>query len=56
MTGPASPEPLRRLGERTFAGGIIKLSGGIRERDLVLTLMGIEAVFGLLAVLLYARL
>jgi UDP-N-acetylglucosamine--dolichyl-phosphate N-acetylglucosaminephosphotransferase len=35
---------------------IIKLSGGIRERDLVLTLMGIEAVFGLLAILLYARL
>lgn len=34
---------------------IIKLSGGISERNLVLTLMGIEAAFGLLAILLYAR-
>lgn len=35
---------------------IMKLSGGISERNLVLTLIGIEAVFGLFAVLLYARL
>jgi len=34
---------------------IMKLSGGIRERDLVLVLMGVEAVFGLIAVWLYAK-
>lgn len=34
---------------------IMKLFGGIRERDLVLTLIGVEAVFGLIAVLMYAR-
>jgi len=32
---------------------IMKLSGGIRERDLVLVLMGIEALFGLIAVWIY---
>jgi UDP-N-acetylglucosamine--dolichyl-phosphate N-acetylglucosaminephosphotransferase len=35
---------------------IIKLSGGISERNLVLTLLAVEAAFGLLAILLYARL
>jgi UDP-N-acetylglucosamine--dolichyl-phosphate N-acetylglucosaminephosphotransferase len=32
---------------------IMKLTGGIHERSLVLLLMGIEAVFGLLAIALY---
>jgi len=32
---------------------IMKLSGGISERNLVLVLMGIEAVFGVVAILLY---
>jgi UDP-N-acetylglucosamine--dolichyl-phosphate N-acetylglucosaminephosphotransferase len=32
---------------------IMKLSGGISERSLVMVLMGIEALFGLLAVLIY---
>jgi UDP-N-acetylglucosamine--dolichyl-phosphate N-acetylglucosaminephosphotransferase len=34
---------------------VMKLSGGIHERILVLVLIGIEAVFGLIAVLLYAK-
>ena len=34
---------------------IMKLTGGIGERNLVLTLIGIEAVFGTLAIALYAR-
>lgn len=34
---------------------IMRLSGGISERGLVLTLLGIEAVFGLISVLMYAR-
>jgi len=34
---------------------VMKLSGGISERSLVLTLIGIEAVFGLIAIALYAR-
>src|SRR5665648_259855 len=33
---------------------IIKVCGGISERNLVLVLMGIEAVFGVIAILLYA--
>jgi UDP-N-acetylglucosamine--dolichyl-phosphate N-acetylglucosaminephosphotransferase len=32
---------------------IMKVCGGISERDLVLVLMGIEAVFGVIAILLY---
>ena len=32
---------------------IMKVCGGIRERNLVLVLMGIEAVFGVVAILLY---
>lgn len=32
---------------------IMKLCGGISERNLVLVLMGIEAVFGVVAILLY---
>ena len=32
---------------------IMKLTGGIHERTLVILLMGIEAVFGTMAVLLY---
>jgi len=32
---------------------IMKVCGGISERDLVLVLMGIEAVFGVVAILLY---
>lgn len=39
-----------------LAQAILKLTGGLTERTLVLTLIGIEAAFGLLAVLLYARL
>jgi UDP-N-acetylglucosamine--dolichyl-phosphate N-acetylglucosaminephosphotransferase len=35
---------------------IMKLAGGISEQKLVLTLVGIEAVFGLAAVLLYVKL
>lgn len=34
---------------------LMKLTGGIRERDLVLVLMGIEALFGLIAIGLYAK-
>lgn len=34
---------------------IMKLSGGISERGLVLSLIGIEAVFGLIAILMFAR-
>lgn len=34
---------------------IMKLSGGISERNLVLTLIGIEAVFGLIAIHMFAR-
>jgi UDP-N-acetylglucosamine--dolichyl-phosphate N-acetylglucosaminephosphotransferase len=34
---------------------VMKLAGGIHERTLVLILMGIEAVFGLIAVLMYTR-
>ena len=33
---------------------IMKVCGGISERNLVLVLMGIEAVFGVIAILLYA--
>ena len=32
---------------------IMKLLGGISERNLVLLMMGIEAVFGVVAILLY---
>jgi len=32
---------------------IMKITGGIRERNLTLTLMGVEAVFGVAAVILY---
>jgi len=32
---------------------IMKITGGIKERNLTLTLMGAEAVFGGLAILLY---
>ena len=35
---------------------ILKLSGGMHERTLTLTLMGVEALFGLIAIALYARL
>jgi hypothetical protein len=31
----------------------MKLTGGIRERTLVLVLMGFEAIFGLIAVLMF---
>jgi UDP-N-acetylglucosamine--dolichyl-phosphate N-acetylglucosaminephosphotransferase len=31
----------------------MKMFGGISERNLVLVLMGIEAVFGVVAILLY---
>jgi UDP-N-acetylglucosamine--dolichyl-phosphate N-acetylglucosaminephosphotransferase len=31
----------------------MKVSGGISERNLVLVLMGIEAVFGVIAILVY---
>jgi len=34
---------------------VMKLSGGISERSLVLTLIGIEAVFGVLAIAMYGR-
>jgi len=34
---------------------IMKLSGGISERGLVLSLIGIEAVFGLIAILMFAK-
>ena len=34
---------------------IMKLTGGIKEKNLVLTLMGIEAAFGAFAILLYVR-
>jgi len=34
---------------------IMKLAGGIHERNLVLTLIGIEAIFGLIAILLFMR-
>jgi UDP-N-acetylglucosamine--dolichyl-phosphate N-acetylglucosaminephosphotransferase len=34
---------------------IMKLTGGIHERTLVLILMGIEVIFGLIAIALYAR-
>lgn len=34
---------------------IMKLSGGISERGLVLFLIGIEAVFGLIAILMFAK-
>ncbi|MCK4241845.1 MAG: UDP-N-acetylglucosamine--dolichyl-phosphate N-acetylglucosaminephosphotransferase, partial [Candidatus Atribacteria bacterium] len=32
---------------------IMKVCGGISERNLVLVLMGVEAVFGVIAILLY---
>ncbi|MGE4413150.1 MAG: UDP-N-acetylglucosamine--dolichyl-phosphate N-acetylglucosaminephosphotransferase, partial [Candidatus Caldatribacteriota bacterium] len=32
---------------------IMKLTGGISERNLVLVLMGVEAIFGVIAILLY---
>jgi len=32
---------------------IMKVCGGISERNLVLVLMGIEAIFGLIAILIY---
>jgi UDP-N-acetylglucosamine--dolichyl-phosphate N-acetylglucosaminephosphotransferase len=35
---------------------IMKLTGGIHERNLVLTLIGIEAIFGLIAILMFIRL
>jgi UDP-N-acetylglucosamine--dolichyl-phosphate N-acetylglucosaminephosphotransferase len=44
--------PSRPVGLCQF---IMRFSGGIRERTLALVLIGIEAVFGLIAVLLYAR-
>ena len=34
---------------------IMKLTGGITERNLVLSLIGIEAVFGLIAIIMFAR-
>ena len=34
---------------------IMKLAGGIHERNLVLTLIGIEAIFGLIAILMVVR-
>ena len=34
---------------------IMKLTGGISERNLVLVLMGLEAVFGLIAVLMFVK-
>jgi len=37
----------------SFCQWIMKLNGGISERNLVLVLMGIEAVFGAVAILLY---
>jgi UDP-N-acetylglucosamine--dolichyl-phosphate N-acetylglucosaminephosphotransferase len=32
---------------------IMKVSGGISERNLVLVLMGIEVVFGVIAIIIY---
>ena len=32
---------------------IMKIAGGISERNLVLTLMGIEAFFGIIAILIF---
>ena len=34
---------------------VMKLCGGITERNLVLTFMGIEAIFGAIAILMYAK-
>ncbi len=34
---------------------VMKLSGGIKERNLVLTLIGVEAILGTVAVLIYAQ-
>ena len=39
----------------SFPQFIMKVTGGIHERTLVLILMGFEAIFGLIAVLMYAR-
>ncbi len=36
-----------------LAQWVMKISGGIKERDLVLVLIGIEAIFGIIAILLY---
>ena len=33
---------------------IMKVSGGISERNLVLVLMGIEVVFGIIAIIIYS--
>jgi hypothetical protein len=33
----------------------MKLAGGIHERTLVLTLIGVEAIFVLVAILMFAR-
>ncbi|MCD6128247.1 hypothetical protein J7J35_00870, partial [Candidatus Bipolaricaulota bacterium] len=40
-------------GPKGLCQAIMKLTGGIHERTLVLVLMGIEAVFGVLAIVLY---
>ena len=40
-------------GPKGLCQAIMKLAGGIHERTLVLVLMGIEAVFGVLAIVLY---
>ena len=40
-------------GPKGLCQAIMKLTGGIHERTLVLVLMGIEAVFGMLAIVLY---
>jgi len=42
-------------GPVSLCQAVMKLAGGIHERTLVLVLMGIEALFGLLAIFLYAR-
>lgn len=38
-----------------LAQAILKLTGGLHERTLALVLMGIEAIFGVLAIALYGR-
>lgn len=39
----------------SFPQFIMKITGGIKERNLTLAMMGIEGIFGLIAILLYAR-
>jgi UDP-N-acetylglucosamine--dolichyl-phosphate N-acetylglucosaminephosphotransferase len=38
-----------------LAQALLKVTGGLHERTLVLILIGVEALCGLVAILLYAR-